>query len=128
MGRMMTLQASLLVPSVSLFCSLYKSSQCLLPAQVITQLHPTKTFCEHNVWMPGKENWEHIRQQNMGVVINETSVCRLSIVRKTIHKLAWPNSIIIILQEGLYAALDYKMTQTSHQIAESNTLARTVTK
>ena len=78
--------------------------------------------------MPGKENWEHIRQQNMGVVINETSVCRLSIVRKTIHKLAWPNSIIIILQEGLYAALDYKMTQTSHQIAESNTLARTVTK
>jgi len=64
----MTLQASPLVPSFSRFCSLYRSSQCLLLPQVITQLHPTKTFCEHNVWMPGKENWEHTRQQNMGAV------------------------------------------------------------
>ena len=61
MGRMM-------MPSFSLFCSLYRGSQCLLLAQVITQLQPTKTLWEHNVWMPGKENWEHTRQQSMGVV------------------------------------------------------------
>jgi len=34
------------------------------------------------------------------LLINETSLCRLSIVRKTIHKLVWPNSMIIIMQEG----------------------------
>jgi len=70
-----------------------------------------------------------IQDSKIWVWLNdETSVCRLSIASKTLHKLVWPNLMILSCRRGPNAALGYEMIQTSHQMAESNTLPRSVTK